>query len=105
MQVIEFPERKDWKKILQRPLLDHRSLEAKVNVILQEVKQNGDAAVRHYSSLFDKVTLNEIAVSEAEIAEADQLVTEELKEAIGQAKLNIEAFHSRQLISVEEINT
>ncbi len=39
---------------LSRPEIDVRSLEQSVGGILAEVRQDGDAAVRKYSLLFDK---------------------------------------------------
>src|SRR4051812_243634 len=105
MQVIQFPDRKDWKKILLRPAMDHGALEAKVEAILSEVKEKGDDAVRHYSKLFDKVELDEIEVSASEIEEGCNLVNDELKHAIKQAKSNIEAFHMRQVSEVEEMES
>lgn len=93
----EYPEKKAWKKLLLRPALDNSSLEASVSNILKEVKQNGDEAVRRFSSMFDKVTISKFKVTDEEIDDACKAVDEELKQAIQQAKSNIETFHGTQL--------
>lgn len=105
MQVVRFPERKEWKSILARPAMDTRLLETRVADILKEVKERGDEAIRKFSLLFDKVSLADIEVSSEEIEAAIAFVDEELKAAIDQAKKNIELFHQNQLQSVEVIET
>src|SRR5579871_6073411 len=96
---------KDWRELLARPAIDTRSLELTVTNILNEVRENGDEAVRKFSRLFDKVSPDELAAGEKEIAEAASLVSGELKEAIGLAKKNIAAYHAGQAGVVERIET
>ena len=91
--------------VLSRPVFDTRSLEETVGNILQEVKKNGDAAVRKFSLQFDKVSPDNLEVSSSEIGDAVKLVDEELKQAIGLAKAHIEAFHRRQVQGVERVET
>ncbi len=105
MQIIKHPPRSDWKKILQRPAMDTSSLESSVSNILKEVKANGDEAVRRFSLMFDKVSLSTLEVTSSEITEAVEQVPEELKQAILQAKANIECFHTRQVLAVDMIET
>jgi len=97
MNIYQYPDKKDWAAITQRPSLDAASLEQKVKQILDEVKATGDAAVKKYTLQFDGVALDDPAVSEAEINEAATLLSTELKQAIRQAAANIEAFHAPQL--------
>jgi histidinol dehydrogenase len=99
------PKKEQWSAILKRPAIDHASLEATVGAILQEVKQNGDAAVKQYTTKFDGVELNELKVSEAEIVEAVALVSAELKAAIEIAKKNITVFHEAQREAERKIET
>ncbi len=105
MQVIKQPKKNDWSKLLKRPALDSSSLEASVSNILKQVKENGDEALKRFSTIYDKVTVDELLVSEAEIAEAEKKVSDELKEAISIAKQNIELFHKKQISAVEKIET
>ncbi|MEI9934245.1 MAG: histidinol dehydrogenase [Ferruginibacter sp.] len=99
------PKKEQWDEILKRPAIDHASLETTVNGILQDVKQNGDKAIKKYTAQFDGVELNELKVSETEIAEAIELVNNELKEAIELAKKNITIFHEAQKETGRQIQT
>ncbi|HVY73668.1 MAG TPA: histidinol dehydrogenase [Puia sp.] len=105
MQIIENPPKSGWTQLLARPQQETGALEAAVRSIMQEVKRGGDQAVDKYSLSFDGVSLKERLVSEAEIAEAESLVSDKLKTAIRQAARNIEAFHRRQLVQEEAVET
>ena len=96
MQLIKYPNREDWATLLKRPSFDNSSLTETVSGILNDVRTRGDKAVKEYELKFDKVNLTSLAVSEAEINEAEALVSAELKNAIRQAKENIAKFHSAQ---------
>lgn len=104
MKTINNPQKKDWKKILERPTKTVDDIETTVNQIFDDVQRNGDAAVQKYTQLFDGVSLENTIVSEDEIKEAINLVSEDLKVAINLAKENITKFHTAQKtkkISVE----
>jgi histidinol dehydrogenase len=105
MQVIRYPDRKDWPAILQRPYADNTSIMQSVQEILREVKERGDKAVSELTQKFTGVALKSLEVSEEEMNTAASLLTAELKDAIQQAKKNIEAFHQAQLGTVEVIQT
>ena len=105
MQVFLNPIRKNWKEILQRPAFDYRQLETKVSAILDDVKLNGNIAVKKYSKEFDAVELTDLSVPENEMAEALFLVDKELKAAIEQAKNNISIFHQSQKETINRIET
>jgi histidinol dehydrogenase len=94
MKVINYPPRENWAEIVKRPVLDRRFLERTVTNILNDVRENGDTALRHCALHFDKVALEVFEVSDEEFAEAEASVSEELKEAIAAAKANIEKFHA-----------
>ena len=99
------PSKEQWNEIIQRPVLDSRPLEATVGTILNDVKLNGDEAVKKYAGQFDKVQLDELKVSEEEIQEALLMVDDELKAAISIAKNNITKFHQAQKEEVRQIET
>lgn len=105
MDIFINPERKDWPQLLQRPVFDTSSLNEKVAAILNDVKVNGDAAVKKYTAQFDGVSLNELKVSDAEIAAAVASVADDLKAAIAVAKNNITQFHQAQKESLVKIET
>src|SRR4051812_32791801 len=81
LPVFRYPEKKNWKELLQRPSIDSTSLEASVSNILKEVKASGDEAVKRFASMFDKVTLTDLQITPKEIDEAEAVVSEELKSA------------------------
>lgn len=100
-----YPEKETWQEIIQRPVMDVSSLETKVRGILSEVKEAGDAAVKKFTRQFDRVVVENSGVPAHEIAEAAHLVGEDLREAIGQAKRNIERFHAAQYEKINVIET
>ncbi len=105
MQVIKYPEREKWASILARPVYDSTSLFDTVQKVLDDVRKNGDSAVKKYTNQFDKVDLDILEVSKEEIAEAEKLVSVNLKQAIEMARRNIWKFHSEQQTELPEIQT
>ena len=96
MKIIRYPERGEWKKIVERPHLDVSQLNAIVKSVLDDIRVNGDKAVMTYEEKFDHVKLSSLAVSEAEIDEAMTLVSEDLLSSLRTAHHNIKAFHEAQ---------
>lgn len=102
---IKYPLKEDWLKIIKRPVAKNSSLEKTVTKIVEKVKSKGDKAIRKYTKEFDGVKLKNLLVSKKETAAAENFLSQELKEAIQQAKLNIEKFHQAQLEDVKVIET
>ena len=96
MKIIRYPERGEWKKIVERPHLDVSQLNAIVKSVLDDIRANGDKAVMAYEEKFDHVKLSSLAVSEAEIDEAMTLVSEDLLSSLRTAHHNIKVFHEAQ---------
>lgn len=67
-----------------------------VNNILIEVGSEGDKALLKYEEKFDGAKLENLRVSQEEIAAAYEAVDEKLLNSIEQAALNILAFHNEQ---------
>lgn len=105
MKTIKYPNKSTWKEILKRPALDSTSLEATVKSILADIKANGDSAVKKYALQFDKANLNSFEVNQNEIKSAETKISAELKNAIQNAKSNIEKFHSAQKEETQLIET
>jgi histidinol dehydrogenase len=105
MKIIRYPKKEDWVEILQRPVFDSEDLSATVSALLQEVKANGDNALRKLTKQFDGIEIGEILVAEDEFEEAEKRVAEDLKEAIQHAKSNIEIFHQAQIEEPKIIET
>ncbi len=105
MKTINYPNRNQWQELLKRPVMNVASLESTVNTVLNDVKANGDAAVKKYTLQFDKVEFDNLLVTDQEFSEAEKNVPEELKAAIKQAKSNIEQFHSAQKETIKVVET
>jgi histidinol dehydrogenase len=105
MNIIEYPAKEEWTSIAARPHLDVSQLNATVAAVLADVKANGDKAVMAYEEKFDHAQLTSLAVSEAEMEEAEQLVSEDLEHAIRLAHWNIRTFHEAQRFKGEKVET
>ncbi len=105
MNIIEYPKRQEWASITARPHLDVSQLNDTVARVLADVRQRGDEAVKEYEQKFDHVQLLSLAVTEQEMAEAEQLVSQELKDAMTLAHHNIYKFHESQRFHGEKVET
>jgi histidinol dehydrogenase len=105
MKKVINPPKKLWLELLQRPTQTVEAIEETVTAIFADVKRNGNDGVKRYTSIFDGVELDDLFVSQAEIEDANQLISEELKQAIALAKANITAFHTAQKTAKVTIET
>ncbi|MCL6325140.1 histidinol dehydrogenase [Pectobacterium polaris] len=104
----------DWQRcsaeeqhqLLTRPAISASDrITAVVSDILANVKSRGDNALRDYSAQFDKIQVNAIRVTEAEIAAASARLGDEVKQAMAIAVRNIETFHNAQKLPIVDIET
>ena len=102
---IKYPTEAEYAKICERPQMDVSQLNSIVAGVLADIKANGDKAVKAYEEKFDKVQLESLAVTEAEIAEAEKLISPELKDALILAHKNIAAFHEAQQFAGTKVET
>ena len=105
MKIIKYPAREIWSEIVRRPQMDTSELGAIVSGVLDDVRKNGNAAVKRYEERFDHVNLDTLAVSEAEMEEAWEHIDDELKDAITLAHHNIYQFHAAQKFCGQPIET
>jgi histidinol dehydrogenase len=105
MIVIRFPSRNTWPDIVKRPAQSNASLEEKIKPIIEEIRRNGDKALKRYTLEFDKVELNAIWATDYEMSSSLNALKPELLEAIRLAAANITAFHKAQLQPIEKIET
>ncbi len=105
MNKIYNPKRESWSEVLKRPTQTVADIEATVNTIFEEVQKEGDSILSKYTQKFDDATLDSFLVTDSEIEEAQNLVSEELKASIKLAKGNIERFHSAQKTERIEVET
>lgn len=93
MTIITEPNREQWAELVRRPAFDVTQLFDTVRPIMDAVHEHGDKALHEFGLRFDGVTLEELAVSPAEVKEACTRVPQELREAICSAYANILDFH------------
>ena len=105
MKKILYPNQADWADILKRPVLSMETLRGTVCEVLDKIKAEGDKAVIEYEERFDKVKLDSLAVTDAEMKEAEALVPIELKVAILLAQRNIYTFHKKQQFEGKKVET
>lgn len=105
MKIIRYPQKEEWNSIVERPHLDVSQLNATVESVLKDLRENGDKAVMAYEEKFDHAQLSSLAVTEAEIEEALTLVSEELTESLQIAHHNISKFHESQKFEGIKVET
>src|SRR5574344_359388 len=105
MNIIRYPSIEQYAAICERPHLDVSQLNATVATVLADVREQGDKAVMSYEEKFDKVALKQLAVTEEEMLEAENLVTKELKDALVLAHHNIATFHESQKFESHKVQT
>lgn len=96
MNVIRYPNPEQWDELLKRPVMQVETLRETVCTVLDRVRAEGDQAVLDYELQFDHVALSSLEVSAGEWAEAELLVSDELKESLRLAHANIHKFHASQ---------
>ncbi len=105
MNVHSNPSQKAWAELTQRPQLSLEFLESSVKNILNRVRQSGDSGIRELTLQFDKIFIDQLEVTTAEVDKAEESLSEELKQAIRTAAANIEKFHAAQIRNADKIET
>lgn len=91
--------------LARSPLIGDSNLEQTVANIIDEVVTDGDNALRNFAKQFDGVNIENLKLSKEQIAQACQAVPAELKQAIAQARANIDSFHQAQVSSPVDVET
>jgi len=105
LKVFLYPSEPEWAALQERPEMDVTALFAAVQTVLDKVRCEGDAAVRYYGSLYDKVDIADFAVSRNEICDSELTLRDDIKSAIMVAHSNIEKFHAAQVFPELMIET
>ncbi|SDR12012.1 histidinol dehydrogenase [Chryseobacterium soldanellicola] len=105
MKIYKYPNKNSWSELIKRPVIKREQLSKTIIEIFNEVEKKGDQALINFNKKFDLVEIKNIAVSESEINDSSNLVDDELKTAILQAKENITKFHASQKTEIEKIET
>ncbi|EKO3539821.1 histidinol dehydrogenase [Vibrio fluvialis] len=83
--------------ILERPAIaEGANITAAVSEVIAKVRAEGDAALLELTAKFDRVTPESIRVTQDEIDAASERLSDEMKQALGQAYTNIAKFHKAQ---------
>lgn len=67
-----------------------------VQAIIDDVRTNGDIALKKYTEQFDKVAIDDFLVSQEEIDAAYRNISDELLHVLREAAANIRDYHERQ---------
>jgi histidinol dehydrogenase len=105
MKTYTNPTPDTWADLCQRPQLELEFLESSVRNVLNRVRKSGDEALLELTAQYDKVQLQTLHVSAAEIEAASRTLPEALKDAIRTAAANIEKFHAAQRRDVLKVET
>jgi histidinol dehydrogenase len=105
MKIYSNPSQETWAELSKRPQLELEFLDSSVRNVLNRVKKSGDDALRELTLQYDKVSIQELRVTEAELAEAEKSLPASLKQAITTAAANIEKFHAAQKRDVMTVET
>lgn len=105
MKINKYPKKESWLELVKRPVLKREQLTELITDIFDEVEKNGDQALIDFNKKFDRAEVKNIKVSEEEIENSENVIREELKLAIQQAKENITKFHASQTPEIQKIET
>ena len=97
---ISIKNESEYLEILKRAKGDISDALSIVIPILEDIKKNGDAAIRRYTEKFDSIKLENFKY-ETKNLEAN--IPESWKQALEKAKLNIRQFHASQLKTKTEV--
>ncbi len=99
------PNKQQWEELTSRPTLKSEDLSGLVRDVFVQVKNGGDAKIKEFTAIFDKVEVNGLLVSGSELKNSKNSLSDELKKAIELAKKNIDKFHSSQQTQKKVIET
>jgi len=91
--------------LMNRSSSDVSDIFPSVRTIVNEVRRDGDSALRKFSLAFDDVDVRRLRVTEQEFETAERTVAAETKTAIRLAAKNIESFHRLQIPTPSSIET
>lgn len=106
MDITINPTSSQLAKLFERNIpQDDFQVEESVRAIINDVRVNGDEALRRLAKRFDKADLTDIEVAHARLEEAIAEVDGSVLDAMRRAAANIEAFHRAQLVKPFEVET
>lgn len=102
IQVINYSTpsgRKFLQKIKTSRITSNKKTTAKVEKILEDIRENGDKALFEYTEKFDRIKLSskKMLITELEISSSAKRIKPELKTAIDEAYKRINEYHQKQI--------
>lgn len=73
-----------------------QDIDDKVKAIIEDVRENKDDALIRYTKNFDRVSIDSFLVSQQDIIDAYLQVSEDVKDALKKAIINIRTYHEKQ---------
>jgi len=83
--------------ILSRSQFSYQEINYLVANIMEDVKENGDQALKRYTQLYDQVAVTSFLVTKDQIKEAYQSLSQDLINDLTNARDNIHQYHVAQL--------
>ncbi len=105
MKIYRYPLFKSWPAIIQRPSADNSGKMDTVREVMSKIREEGDAAIREYTNLFDHVDIADFKVKRFEIDSSVNTIDPTLKRAINVAAQNIDTFHVIQKVPHRIVET
>lgn len=91
-------DEKQRAKLLQRPaVVDDVGIRTGTAAIIEEVRRDGDAALRRLTLEYDRAEIDELRVSDEELKRAEKTLSGEQVDAIDLAINNVRMFHHAQM--------
>jgi histidinol dehydrogenase len=91
-------DEKQRAKLLQRPaVVDDVGIRTGTAAIIEEVRRDGDAALRRLTLEYDRAEIDELRVSDEELERAEKTLSGEQVDAIDLAINNVRIFHHAQM--------
>ena len=91
-------DEKQRAKLLQRPaVVDDVGIRTGTAAIIEEVRRDGDAALRRLTLEYDRAEIDELRVSDEELERAEKTLSGEQVDAIDLAINNVRMFHHAQM--------
>lgn len=105
MKLYSNPDRVMWESLSGRSGVGSAEVAELVRTIIDQVRRDGDRALRDFTARFDGGVPQEFALSTIERDAQAALVSDELSAAIDVAIANISAFHTTQLQEEHAVET
>ncbi|CAG9001387.1 MAG: Histidinol dehydrogenase [Candidatus Celerinatantimonas neptuna] len=85
------------ERVLERPAITNGAqISSTVQDIIEKVKKDGDTALKELCARFDKINNVQLAITQEQIEQSSERLSDDFKQAIKTASRNIRQFHEAQ---------